>query len=218
MMTAPLAWQMSSNLSEPLDRLRRQRNWIMFILNILGQGGELGQFRYNSLTAHLLSAILSRTTGMSAREFANEYLFKPLGMRQIQDHDINSYSKQHVFGKNINGWIKDPQGITVGGWGLCLTPRDMARFGLLYLSQGLWDKQQVVSSSWVIESTTQNENNYGYLWWLSDSIFAASGYGGNHIFCVPEKDICVAIASKLSPRPWDRWQLLERYILSASSD
>jgi CubicO group peptidase (beta-lactamase class C family) len=217
-MTAPFAWKTGAKGYEPLDRLRRQRDWVTFILNLLGRNGQLGRFQYSSAASHLLSAIITRTTGMCAREFANERLFRPLGMRQIPDHDMKSFLIDDVFGKNVTGWIKDPQGNSTGGWGLCITPRDMARFGFLYLNRGIWDNKQIVSETWVNESIAPNSNGYGYQWWLKEAAFSASGYGGNHIFCVPGKNLVVAIASKPAGRTRDRWLLLNNCIMPAIKD
>ncbi len=220
-MTAPFAWQ-SGVRSEPLDRLRRQRDWVQFILNLLGQNGRPGTFQYNSIGAHLLSAIITRTTGICAREFANQYLFRPLGMREIPDYPMKSYTTDEVFGKNVAGWIKDPGGNTAGGWGLTTTPRDMARFGWLYLNHGIWDNRQLISKKWIGASIAPNSNEYGYLWWLrgkgNSFTFYAAGHGGNHIYCIPGKDLVVAIASKLAGRPHDRWLLLEECIIPAIID
>lgn len=222
-MTAPFAWKtLNKRNSEPLDRLRRQRDWVLYILNLLGQNGQPGKFQYCTAGIHLLSAIITRTTGMCAREFANERLFRPLGMREIPDHEMKSFQLDDVFGKNVRGWIKDPQGITIGGWGLTITPRDMARFGFLYLNRGIWDDKQIISEKWIDESTALNSNGYGYLWWLreEDSIFtySALGSGGNVICCIPGKDLVVAIASKIISKPRDRWMLLERCIIPAVTD
>ncbi len=102
---------------------------------------------------------------------------------------------------------------------MTMTPRDMARFGFLYLNGGVWDDEQIISETWVAESTALNSNKYGYLWWLreEDNIFAYSalGSGGNVICCIPKKDLVVAIASKIISKPRDRWLLLERCILPA---
>lgn len=220
-MTAPFAWKQRLNY-EPLDRLRRQRDWVTYILNLLGQNGQIGKFQYCTAGAHLLSAIITRATGKCAREFANERLFQPLGMREIPDHKMKSFQVDDVFGKNVTGWISDPVGNTTGGWGLTITPRDMARFGFLYLNRGVWNGKQVVSETWVDESTTLNSNGYGYLWWLreQDGIFAYSalGSGGNVICCIPEKDLVVAIASKIVSKPHDRWLLFEKCIIPAIRD
>ncbi|MEL6406545.1 MAG: serine hydrolase [Chloroflexota bacterium] len=218
-MTAPftLAWkdgQMTSR--EPLDRLRRQRNWTQYIFKSMSRNGQLGRFQYSTAGTHLLSVILTRATGISTREFANEYLFRPLGMKEIADHDMKSFQLDDVFGDNVTGWVKDPQGYTTGGWGITLTPRDMARFGFLYLNDGVWDDQQIISKTWIERSTVANLNNYGYLWWIREEktkIYSALGAGGNVICCMPEKDVVVAIASKIVRRTLDPWVLLDSLIL-----
>ncbi len=219
-MTAPFAWKTTDKMRfEPLDRLRRQRDWVTYILNLMGQNGLSEKFQYCTAAIHLLSAILTRTTGLSAREFANERLFRPIGIREIPDHEMKSFQLDDVFGKNVTGWIKDPGGVTIGGWGLTITPQDMARFGLLYLNRGAWDNTQVISAKWIEDSTAMNANKYGYLWWLreEDGVFSYSalGSGGNVICCIPEKDLVVAIASKIISKPRDRWTLFEKCILPA---
>lgn len=219
-MTAPFAWKTSNKIRfEPLDRLRRQKDWVTYTLNLLGQGGVLGKFQYCTATPHLLSAIITHTTGLPAREFANQHLFRPVGMKEIADYEMNSFGLDDVFGENLKGWIKDPNGNTVGGWGLTLTPRDMARFGFLYLNSGLWDGNQVISRAWIDDSTALNPNKYGYLWWLREEggvfAYSALGSGGNVICCIPAKDMVVAIASKVSGKPRESWWLFENYILPA---
>ena len=224
-MTAPFpfSWKEGDARShEPLDRLRRQKNWTEYALDLLGQKGQLGQFQYYTAGTHLLSAIITKATGKSMLQYANQVLFSTLGMKEIPDVEMKSFSLEAVFGKEIKGWAKDPQGITAGGFGLTLTPRDMARFGFLYLNQGLWDQNQVVSKKWISASLAMNSNQYGYLWWLKDEnnvlSFSALGAGGNVICCIPEKDMVIAIASEIINNPKDRWPLIEQYILPAMSD
>lgn len=224
-MTAPFpfSWKEGDTRShEPLDRLRRQKDWTKYCLNLLGQKGQLGQFQYYTAGTHLLSAIMTKATGKSMVAYANQELFRPLGMTEIPDDEMESFSLDAVFGKDIQGWAKDPQGITAGGFGLTLTPRDMARFGFLYLNQGKWDQKQVVSHAWILESLSMNRNHYGYLWWLKDEnnlfSFSALGAGGNVICCIPEKDLVIAIASEIISNPKDRWPLIETYILGAVND
>ena len=215
-MTAPYPFK---NWHEPLDRMRRQSDWVMYALDLLGQGGRIGTFKYSTAGAHLLSAVISSTTGKCAREFANENLFQPIGMAKIPDNNMQTYDLEAVFGRRVQGWVHDPSGNSTGGWGLTLTLRDMARFGYLYLNNGLWDGKQIVSDSWIAESTSMNKNKYGYLWWLrqTDGVFsyAAVGDGGNMICCIPEKDMVIAIASHIIRRPRDRWDLIEKHILPA---
>lgn len=213
-MTAPYPFK---NWHEPLDRMRRQPNWVSYALGMLGQGGRVGTFKYSTAGAHLLSAIITRATGKCAREFANEHLFRPIGMAEIQDNEMQTYDLEDVFGSRVQGWVHDPNGNSTGGWGLTLTLRDMARFGYLYLNNGVWDDKQIIAETWIAESTTMHRNKYGYLWWLRPAnevfTYAALGDGGNVICCIPEKDLVIVIASKIIRRPRDRWPLIEKHIL-----
>ena len=213
-MTAPhpfVDWQ------EPLEELCMQRDWVQYTLNRIGQGGEIGAFKYSSAGAHILSAIITNATGKNAREFANEYLFQPLGMREIPNYNMKAFGFDDLFGKDVKGWVHDPNGISTGGWGLTLTVRDMAKFAQMYLNEGIHNGKQILSKSWIKESTEMNQNQYGYLWWLreEDGIFSycAMGDGGNVICCIPKKDLVVVIASEVMSNARDRWELIVKYIL-----
>lgn len=218
-MTAPYPFE---DWHEPLDKLCQQPDWVTYTLDMLGERGKLGAFKYSTAGAHLLSAIITRSTGKSAREFANERLFKPIGMKEIPEYEMKSFGFEDLFGRNVKGWVKDPSGNSTGGWGLTLTPRDMARFGLLYLNRGIWNSNQIIPKTWIDESTMMNPNNYGYLWWVheEEGIFAylARGDGGNVICCVPEKDLVVAIASEFMFNPRDRWALIKECVIPAVID
>ena len=93
----------------------------------------------------------------------------------------------------------------------------MARFGQLYLNNGVWNGKQVVPQNWIAKSIRQNPNHYGYMWWLFEDngvfAFAAMGDGGNMICCVPKKNLVVAVASHFIPNPKDRWVLVKEHIL-----
>ena len=219
-MTAPFAWQYKMGY-EPLDRLRRQRDWVQFILGLMGKNCQMGSFQYSSAGVHLLSAILTRATDMTAREYANQYLFQPLGMNIIPEPEASNFTLEEVFIKDIKGWMNDPQGNTCGGWGLTITPRDMARFGYLYLNEGRWNSQEIIPRQWVMESTSPQQNNtdYGYLWWLREhkdvKMYAALGSGGNAICCIPEKDLVIVITAPIMSKPRDRFVLIDECILPA---
>ncbi|MFJ8218301.1 serine hydrolase domain-containing protein [Bacillus cereus] len=214
MMTAPhpfVDWQ------ESLEELCTQEDWVKYTLNRIGNGGEIGSFKYSSAGAHLLSAIISNATGKSAREFANEYLFQLLGMREIPNYNMKEFGFDDLFGKDVKGWVHDPNGISTGGWGLTLTVKDMAKFGQLYLNEGIHNGKPILSKSWIKESTEMNQNQYGYLWWLREEAgifsYCAMGDGGNVICCIPKLDLVVVIASEIIPNARDRWELIVKYIL-----
>ena len=144
-MTAGFQWRTGPRGHELfLDRLRRSRDWVAFILSLPVKEGALGTFQYNSAVAHLLSAIITRSTGRCAREFAATHLFGPLGIDLPADDTPHGQSRADVFGNRGVSWPTDPHGNSTGGWGLVLRPRDMARFGLLYLNRGRWNGAQIV--------------------------------------------------------------------------
>ena len=218
-MTAPhpfVDWQ------EPLEELCTQQDWIQYTLNRIGNGGEIGHFKYSSAGAHLLSAIIMSVTGKNAREFANEYLFQPLGMREIPNYNMKAFGFDDLFGKDVKGGVHDPNGNSTGGWGLTLTVKDMAKFGQLYLNEGIHNGKQILSKSWIKESTEMNQNQYGYLWWLREAAgifsYCAMGDGGNVVCSIPEKELVVVIASEVIPNAGDRWKLMKECIFPYFKD
>lgn len=141
------------------------------------------RFQYATINTHLFSAWLTKAAGMSTSAFADKHLFTPLGI-------------ENFF------WVKDPQGINWGGTQLYLTPRDMARFGMLYLNKGRWGDGIVVPEKWVDESifwrqSVDAHSGYGYWWWLipdSDG-YVAAGWGGQRIGIFPSKDLVIVITA-----------------------
>ncbi len=125
-------------------QMGKSLDWVKFVLDrpMSSPPGDI--FNYNSGNPHLLSAILTKLTGMSALEYAKAKLFGPLG---ISD----------VF------WSFDPQGISIGGWGLYLKPRDMAKIGYLYLHNGVWEGKQLLPPEWVNKPTYGGNTSEGIL-------------------------------------------------------
>ena len=144
------------------------------------------RFLYSTPLTHTMSAIISEASGMSLHEFADEHLFGPLSFGEVQ-------------------WRKGPQGYNFGGAELFLLPVDMARFGYLFLSGGMWEGRQVVPAEWVEESTTNKLGGisgtlYGYWWWLhDDGSYRAAGWGGQSIYINEEADVVIAVTA--SDRP-----------------
>ena len=93
------------------------------------------------------------------------------------------------------------------GGGLFINTEDHARFGLLFLRQGKWNEIQLISQEWINKATqsSPSQKSYGYMWWLNkkgterywegvpEDTFYASGFGGNYIIIVPEKDLVVVL-------------------------
>ena len=176
------------------------RNWVQHALArpMFAPPGAI--MEYSTGNSHLLSAILTKASGRSTWQFANEALGAPLGFTFPQ-------------------WPRDPQGIYFGGNDMLMTPRQMIEFGELYLHRGRASGRQVVNERWVAKSCEgrarefrpgdrradagrvdeipdpTRDRRYGYLWWVyeiggHDTCFAW-GYGGQYIFVVPDLDLVI---------------------------
>jgi CubicO group peptidase (beta-lactamase class C family) len=99
-----------------------------------------------------------------------------------------------------------PQGITLGYGELFMQPQDMAKIGYLYLNNGLWDGEQIISSLWIKASTRKHIAttllpSYGYHWWIvSPNIYTAAGNKGQFIMVAPEKNMVAVFTGRLSPK------------------
>lgn len=187
-----------------LNQMRESEDWVQFVLDLPMQGEPGAQFEYCNGASFLLSAIIQETTGKSAIEFAEEHLFGPLGISDID-------------------WSSSPQGISIGYSELRMHPHDMAKIGYLYLNDGQWDGEQIVPSEWVRASTSKFisatlEDGYGYQWWVDDSgMYLALGYRGQFIFVIPEKEMVVVFTSSLEDSDFYVPQtLLNEFIIPAA--
>ncbi|MBW2252085.1 MAG: serine hydrolase [Deltaproteobacteria bacterium] len=177
------------------------------------EGGILC-FDYDSAAPALFGPIIEQVSGMSVGQFAENFLFGPLG---IESHR----------------WFILPTGREYTGGGFRMCPRDMARFGQLYLQKGTWNGKQLISKEWVEESTrahllanAQLDQHYGYYWWREtfpidnrwiESYFA-SGNGGNKIYVFPTEDLVVVITASAYDQRHGHPQvrmMMNKYILPA---
>ncbi|MNN22731.1 Beta-lactamase [compost metagenome] len=197
-------------------------DWVKFTFDLLGGKGQIGKFRYTPLVGpDILSGILVKATGQSVFDFATENLFLPLGITVESNVIFHSAKEQRAFNKSktISGWVADGAGVNTGGWGLTLTPTDMAKIGQLCLDGGMWNGKQIISTRWIDESTQEHSRwdklslSYGYLWWVENgNSYAAMGDGGNVIYVNTKKKIVVSIVSLFVPKAKDRIELIKECI------
>jgi len=219
-MTAP--WKFRS---EPWKKVCTSDDWTKAALDLLGgRAGLTGEFRYTTLGIQLLSGIIERVSGMKCIDFANRYLFAPLGIPEHTIHGDSSKEDQFDFLMNKaprkNEWYSDPQGVVTAGWGLCLSARDMALIGAMVAEGG----GGVVSGEWIRDMTSPHvplderfgNMEYGYLWYRphrNRNVFAAIGDGGNIIYADADKGIAVGVNGTFRPRIFDRVEFIEQKVL-----
>ena len=184
-----------------------QGGGVEFVINqpSLAPPGET--YSYNTGVSHVLSAIVQKATGMRSDSFALDNLFTPIG--------IDDYY-----------WPIDGNGVAYGGSAMRLTPRDMARFGYLYLKKGEWEGTQIVPENWVEASQHKHikrkyisDSHYGYHWWVMDAFYAAVGFGGQWIMVIPDHNLVVVFNNYFEEGAPNQWEtperLLETFILPA---
>jgi CubicO group peptidase (beta-lactamase class C family) len=191
-MTSGLAWteQLGGNLP-PIDTWKQMISsvdWVKFILDRPMSNAPGDIFNYNSGNPHLLSAILTKLTGMSALDYAKAKLFGPLGIDDVS-------------------WSFDLLGISSGGFGLWLKPRDMAKIGYLYLRNGRWEDKQLFPPSWIdkVSHATIDMHlgpglRYSNLFWAlpEKHTYMAAGWGGQTIMVFPDLDIVAVTTGRAS--------------------
>ncbi len=138
------------------------------------------RFAYSSFAGSAaLAGVVERAVGKSIFDYAKEKLFDPIGMQSVQ-------------------WSKNPDGSHPGGYGISMTPRDMLRFGYLYLNYGRWEDRQIIPAGWIAVTPPKSKlpMAYGNLFWnfpllpLGDS-YEAIGVTGQFITILPEYDTVI---------------------------
>ena len=181
-------------------------------LDMVSDPGE--EFLYNSGSTNVLGAVVQKVTGKSLLEYGNEVLFDPL--------DISGGS-----------WERLPGGYFFASGGLYLRPRELAKIGYLFLNEGYWGSEQIITWDWIEESvkgqistggkTLPMAHEYGYQWWRMNfnsggqvyPCFFAAGWGGQYMFIFPELDMMVVFngGKFLTSGPISFFSLVENYML-----
>ena len=214
---------------DPWSKVCSSDDWTTASLDFLGgRNGITDEFDYRTVCLHILSGILYKASGMKTVDFANQYLFSPLGIAKHRNYYAESAEEHKEFTisktPKENIWFADPGGLGTPGYGLCMSASDMAKIGQLCLDRGLWEGKRIVSEGWIAEMTKPREveskyfrgMQYGYLWWIiqpEKKIYAAIGNSGNVIYVNPEKEIVVAVSSYFKPTVFDRVDFIEDILL-----
>lgn len=223
-MTSGLAWDEwnsahGGQLTNDYDHLYIVDDQIKSVLERPWWAAPGEFFTYNGGGIVILGEIMKNATGMNMDEFAQKYLFEPLGIDSVE-------------------WWSYPNGRLETASSLSMTPRNMLKFGALYLKNGSWNGEQIISSEWVEKSSTVYKNNvginlpiedsginaYGYTWWISEldhngkkiKMYRANGWGGQTIMVLPDLDMVVVFTSGNWASKSKLFEILNNYILTAT--
>lgn len=147
------------------------------------------EWKYISEATYMCSVIIRRVTGMTMVDYLTPRLFKPLGIERRPQ------------------WECDGYGIEAGGWGLFVTPEELAKFTLCYQQKGVYASKQVIPEWWAVQATRglvknngfvdsdipdNNNSGYGFYFWrneLEDS-FRCDGMFSQFGFVFENYDAC----------------------------
>jgi CubicO group peptidase (beta-lactamase class C family) len=151
------------------------------------------RFVYDNGSTFLASAMFTRKTGITVRNFLLDALFRPLGIPDPQ-------------------WPESKDGFTLGATGLELTTSELARFGQFLLQRGQWRGKQLVSPAWIDSAGRPHactllrrpdcDLGYGLGFWpCRHGAFRADGKNGQFLIVLPRQDAVVAINAN-DPKPY----------------
>jgi CubicO group peptidase (beta-lactamase class C family) len=175
-------WDPSSRGNE--EKMYDSRDWVRFILDLPMAYDPGVAPSYCSGGLVVLGSIIATRSGVPLDNFANTWLFNPLGIQDLR-------------------WRRSPDDRATGGGGMHLRPRDMAKFGNLFVNGGRWNGVPVISEQWIEQSmrrvTTLGSDGYGFNWWkrgfqvggATEVSTFAWGNGGNFIFLFPAQQLVV---------------------------
>lgn len=189
-MTTGLDWDEDIPYDDPHNGsslMEARRDWVRFVIDQPMAHEPGSTFAYSSGATELLAHIFKRATGQDIERYARRYLFTPLGIR-------------HYY------WKRTPLGVVDTEGGLYLSAGDLAKIGYLYLHDGVWDGQRLLSSEWISDSMAAHVNlaanwNYGYQWWLAPYgngpryAWAARGIGGQLLLVFPEDQLVAVVTA-----------------------
>ena len=174
----------------PLDdtnttvQLEKSRDWLQFTLDQPMDAAPGTKWAYNSGGSALMAGIIRTATKRHIDDYANEFLFTPLGIKDFH-------------------WKKTPTGHPDTEGGLYLSAPDLAKVGTLYLRDGIWEGKRLLPEGWVRRATTRHVTgvaagwDYGYQWWLTQrdgvDIWAGRGFGGQLLIVIPSRDTVAVV-------------------------
>jgi CubicO group peptidase (beta-lactamase class C family) len=188
-MTSGIDWtEPLSGRPDSVIEMRRSPDWIKFILDRPMSNAPGDGFNYNSGNSQLLSAIITKLTGMDARDYAKAKLFTPLGI-------------------DTANWLRDPQLLAIGGFGLAMLPRDMAKIGYLYLRKGEWESRRLLPPTWIdkvshatvdMKRPAEPDLRYSNAFWAlpNKDVYMAVGYHCQLIMVFPALDIVAVTTAR----------------------
>ena len=162
-------------------------------------------YKYNDVRVNVLAYSLLQVFRESLPKILKKTIMDPIGASD--SWRWYGYENSWV---NMDGlMIQSVSGGGHNGGGIFINSEDHARFGLLYLNNGMWNDKKIISKDWIKKSITPSKTNpeYGYMWWINSekgedyatsdwknvptNVYYGAGFGGNYIVVIPDENMVV---------------------------
>ena len=162
-------------------------------------------YKYNDVRVNVLAYSLLQVYRKSLPMVLKNYIMDPIGASD--SWRWYGYENSWV---NIDGlMVQSVSGGGHNGGGVFINSEDHARFGLLYLNNGIWNDKRIISKDWIKKSITPSKTNpeYGYMWWINSekgedyatsdwknvptNVYYGAGFGGNYVVIIPDENMIV---------------------------
>lgn len=196
------------------EKMYPTSNWVDFTLNLPVDETKIKEKRWEYFTAGvvLLGDVLNKSVPNNLKEYADQNLFKPLGISKYQ-------------------WQFTPQKVVNTAGGLKLRSLDLAKYGQLYQNKGLWNGKQLLPKNWVEKSfshqvSVTDGEYYGYLFWNKTyqvngkdyEVYYCSGNGGNKVIVFKDQPLVVVITATAYNKAYGHSQvdkIIQNYLIPA---
>ena len=162
-------------------------------------------YKYNDVRVNVLAYSLLQVYRQSLPKVLKQSIMDPIGASD--SWRWYGYENSWV---NIDGlMVQSVSGGGHNGGGVFINSEDHARFGLLYLNNGMWKNKRIISEEWINKSIKPSQTNpeYGYMWWINSkdgedyaisdwknvptNVYYGAGFGGNYIVVIPDENMVV---------------------------
>lgn len=157
-----------------------------FILSLPLVSSPGSTVQYKDGDPQLVASVIQQAAGVPTSQWAKEVLFDKLEIQNLV-------------------WDHYKDGVTLGGFGILTTPRELSKVGQCVLDSGRWKGSQVVSKVWIEQMTTPRVTDmygsqFGYLWWMDPirGMTFMSGHGGQYVFILPAKQLVITMTSEVN--------------------
>jgi len=182
-MTTGLDWNEEIAYDDPKNDasvMEATEDWVQYVIDRPMAHAPGKVFNYSSGVSLLLAHVFQKETGQDIEKYGEQYLFRPLGVEHY--------------------WKRSPMNVVDTEGGIFLSAEGLAKIGYLFLHDGMWNGQQIVSKNWVKQSwapfiDAEEGYKYGFKWWIlprpdgKGYVYMARGWGGQRLMVFPEEEL-----------------------------